>query len=62
MKYFKQQTDLERTYIELYGKRKEVNAENKTKNKKKRQLKHIGCLDQILWAIQRKHKINLLGR
>ena len=34
MKYFKQQTDLERTYIELYGKRKEVNAENKTKNKK----------------------------
>ena len=34
MKYFKQQTDLERTYIELYGKTKEVNAENKTKNKK----------------------------
>ena len=35
MKYFKQQTDLERTYIELYGKTKEVNAKNKTKNKKR---------------------------
>ena len=67
MKYFKQQflkkkkkifqtvqTDLERTYIELYGKTKEVNAKNKTK-KQKTTIKHIGYLDQILGYSEEAH-------
>ena len=33
-----------RTYIELYGKTKEVNAKKKNQ-KQKTTIKHIGCLD-----------------